>query len=197
MVVLAPARRLAAGLSADTMLASYLLDATRSGRSRSGDTPAPTLGYKALTEEAVCGRGAESAHAWRNSAFEARSTTPGERADLPLQLADQMTPQLAPESLDSGVPGSGAARSSVLAALGAGVRIWGCVGAPGRARRIASSADLRAGRRGVQHQLAEAASRDAVRKLQAAGAAGHGKTGPRRQQWTCSKSSRSRTICRG
>ena len=46
------------GLDFDTMLASYLLDATRSGHALE-DLALEHLGYKALTEEDVRGRGAE------------------------------------------------------------------------------------------------------------------------------------------
>ncbi len=47
------------GLSVDTMLASYLLDATRSGHPL--ETSAlEYLGYKALLEEDVCGKGAKA-----------------------------------------------------------------------------------------------------------------------------------------
>ncbi len=41
------------------MLASYLLDATRSGHPLEG-IALEHLGYKALTEEDVCGRGAKA-----------------------------------------------------------------------------------------------------------------------------------------
>ena len=53
-------------------------------------------------------------------------------------------------------------------------------------------ADLRAGRRGVQHQLAEAALRDAVRQAAAAGAEEDRQdASARRRPWRCSRSSRS------
>jgi len=41
------------------MLASYLLDATRSGHPLE-DTALEHLGYKALTEEDLCGRGSKA-----------------------------------------------------------------------------------------------------------------------------------------
>ena len=49
----------ARGLGLDTMLASYLLDATRSGHPLEA-TALEHLGYKALTDEDVCGRGAKA-----------------------------------------------------------------------------------------------------------------------------------------
>ena len=55
-----------AGLGVDTMLASYLLDATRSGHPLE-DASLEHLGYKALTEEDVCGRGAKARRAGRDS----------------------------------------------------------------------------------------------------------------------------------
>src|SRR5262249_30912110 len=47
------------GLAFDSMLASYLLDATRPGHPLA-ETSLEHLGYKALTEEDVCGRGAKA-----------------------------------------------------------------------------------------------------------------------------------------
>ena len=47
------------GLAFDSMLASYLLDATRPGHPLE-ETSLEHLGYKALTEEDVCGRGAKA-----------------------------------------------------------------------------------------------------------------------------------------
>jgi DNA polymerase I len=47
------------GVAFDTMLASYLLDATRSGHPLE-DSALEHLGYKALSEEDVCGRGAKA-----------------------------------------------------------------------------------------------------------------------------------------
>ena len=49
------------------MLASYLLDATRSGHPLEASA-LEHLGYKALTEEDVCGRGAKAVVARRDGA---------------------------------------------------------------------------------------------------------------------------------
>ena len=87
-----------AGLGVDTMLASYLLDATRSGHPLEG-TALEHLGYKALTDEDVCGRGAKAV-SFADVSPEAALNYAGERADLALQLADRLTPMLAAEGLD-------------------------------------------------------------------------------------------------
>jgi DNA polymerase I len=88
-----------AGLGVDSMLASYLLDATRSGHPLE-DTSLEHLGYKALTEEDVCGRGAK-ARALAEIPADAALDYAGERADLALQLADRLAPLLVTDHLDS------------------------------------------------------------------------------------------------
>jgi DNA polymerase-1 len=86
------------GLAFDSMLASYLLDATRPGHPLE-DTSLEHLGYKALTEEDVCGQGAK---ALRVSAVtpEASLNFAGERADLARQLSHRLAPLLVADSLD-------------------------------------------------------------------------------------------------
>ncbi|MGE0450739.1 MAG: DNA polymerase I [Vicinamibacterales bacterium] len=86
------------GLDLDTMLASYLLDATRSGHPLE-DSALEHLGYKALTEEDLCGRGAR-AIALADHPPEAALDFAGERADLALQVAGQLERLLVTESLD-------------------------------------------------------------------------------------------------
>jgi DNA polymerase-1 len=86
------------GLSVDTMLASYLLDATRSGH------PLETsvleyLGYKALLEEDICGKGAKAV-AIADTPPSAVLTFAAERADLSLQLAGNLWPVLVRDQLD-------------------------------------------------------------------------------------------------
>src|SRR5205814_10354764 len=88
-----------AGLGLDTMLASYLLDATRSGHPLE-ETALEHLGYKALTEEDVCGRGAK-ALGLADVPAEAALDYACERADLALQLAPTLQALLAAEQLDS------------------------------------------------------------------------------------------------
>ncbi len=87
-----------AGLEFDTMLASYLLDATRSGHPLE-DAALERLTYKALTEEDVCGRGAKALTP-AAVPVEGLLTYAGERADLALQLASELRPQLAHEQLE-------------------------------------------------------------------------------------------------
>jgi DNA polymerase I len=88
-----------AGLGLDTMLASYLIDATRSGHPLE-ETALEHLGYKALTEEDLCGRGVKALRLDEVPADRAVDYA-GERADLALQLADRLGPQLASYELDS------------------------------------------------------------------------------------------------
>jgi DNA polymerase I len=88
-----------AGLGVDTMLASYLLDATRSDHPIE-DASLEYLGYRALTEEDICGRGAKAMDL-ADIAVEAALDYAGERADLALQLADRLEPMLAAEGLDA------------------------------------------------------------------------------------------------
>jgi DNA polymerase-1 len=86
------------GLGLDTMLASYLLDATRSGHPLEG-TALEHLGYKALTEEDLCGKGAK-ATPLVDLPPDATLNYAGERADLGLQMADALAPKLKDAGLD-------------------------------------------------------------------------------------------------
>ena len=73
------------GLETDTMLASYLLNATRSSHPLE-ELAIEHAGYKALRDEDVCGRGAK-AISFRDVPVEVMADYAGERADLPFQLA--------------------------------------------------------------------------------------------------------------
>ncbi len=86
------------GIAFDTMLASYLLDATRSSHPLEGNA-LEHLGYKALGEEDVCGRGAR-ALGLADLPPAALLDFAGERVDLALQLAAKAAPMLAAERLD-------------------------------------------------------------------------------------------------
>jgi DNA polymerase-1 len=86
------------GLGLDTMLASYLLDATRSGHPLE-DTSLEHLGYKALTEEDLCGRGSK-ATAIADLPPDGTLTYAGERSDLALQLADTLATLLTGAQLE-------------------------------------------------------------------------------------------------
>ena len=79
-----------AGVETDTMLASYVLDPTRSSHALE-DVALEHAGYKALTAEAVCGRGAR-ALGFNELPLDAALDFAGERADLPLQLAGRLRP---------------------------------------------------------------------------------------------------------
>jgi DNA polymerase-1 len=86
------------GLDVDTMIASYLLDATRSGHPLEG-TALEHLGYKALTEEDICGRGAKAVGLAERPP-EAVLNYASERADLALQLAETLWPMMVSDQLD-------------------------------------------------------------------------------------------------
>jgi DNA polymerase-1 len=122
MIVLARHGVTLRGLGLDTMLASYLLDATRSAHSL--ETSAlEHLGYKALTAEDLCGRGAK-ATALAETTPEAALNYAGERADLALQLASRLTPLLVADCLDGVYRDLERPLIPVLAAIErAGVRI--------------------------------------------------------------------------
>jgi len=86
------------GLMFDSMLASYLLDATRPGHPLE-ETSLEHLGYKALTEEDICGRGVK-AMPLTQLAPEAVLNYAGERADLARQLANRLAPLLVTDQLE-------------------------------------------------------------------------------------------------
>jgi DNA polymerase I len=86
------------GVAIDTMIVSYLLDATRSGHPLE-DTALEHLSYKALTQEDVCGRGAKAV-ALGSLPLAATLSYACERADLALQLADALAPRLTEAELD-------------------------------------------------------------------------------------------------
>jgi DNA polymerase-1 len=86
------------GLAFDSMLASYLLDATRPGHPLE-EASLEHLGYKALTEEAVCGRGVRAVSMARLSP-EAVLNYAGERADLTRQLSNRLAPLLVTDQLE-------------------------------------------------------------------------------------------------
>ncbi len=86
------------GLAFDTMLASYLIDATKSSQDLE-PTVLEQLGYKALTQEQVCGKGVK-ALPFAQVPVERILDFVGERADLALQLANHLEPMLAAADLD-------------------------------------------------------------------------------------------------
>lgn len=88
-----------AGLHFDTMLASYLIDATRSSQELE-PTVLEQLGYKALTQEDICGKGVK-ALPYAQIPVEGVVDFAGERADLAGQLATALEPMLATQGLEA------------------------------------------------------------------------------------------------
>ena len=85
------------GLDLDTMLASYLLDATRSAHLLD-DLALEHTSYKALSEDDVCGRGAKAV-SLADVPVDAAVDYACERADLVCQLAPVLRDLLAKEQL--------------------------------------------------------------------------------------------------
>ncbi|MGE0461689.1 MAG: DNA polymerase I [Vicinamibacterales bacterium] len=85
------------GLDLDTMLAAYLLDANRSSQAIE-PLALEQVGYKAVDEQAIRGRGAK-ALPFAELPADAVLDYAGERADLSLQLADVFAPALEREAL--------------------------------------------------------------------------------------------------
>src|SRR5205085_7956183 len=75
------------------------LDATRPGHPLE-ETSLEHLGYKALTDEDVCGRGAKAIPFGRVKP-EALLNFAGERADLARQLSNRLAPLLVTDQLDA------------------------------------------------------------------------------------------------
>ena len=88
-----------AGLEFDTMLASYVLDATRSSHTIE-EIGLEHLGYKALTREDICGTG-QKAIALPHLPAAALLSFAGERADLAWQLAGKLGQRLKDEGLEA------------------------------------------------------------------------------------------------
>ena len=87
------------GLDMDTMIASYVLDATRSTH-RLEDLALEHIGYKAVAAVELLGRGAKARH-FADLPPEAVVTYASERSDLALQVADRVRSLLADEKLES------------------------------------------------------------------------------------------------
>ena len=85
------------GLDLDTMILSYLLDATRSSHGLV-DLGLEHVGYKAIAEEDLLGRGAK-ARLYGDLPADAVVEYACERSDLTLQLADQLGPLLEKQEL--------------------------------------------------------------------------------------------------
>ena len=87
------------GLDTDTMISSYLLDATRPPH-RIEDLALEHLGYKALTDEELRGRGAKALN-YCDLPPDAVVKFCNERSDLALKLAGPLQRQLADDGLDA------------------------------------------------------------------------------------------------
>jgi DNA polymerase-1 len=86
------------GMGLDTMLASYLLDATRAGHAIE-DLAIEHLGYKARAEEDLRGKGPK-ARPFADLPADVSLDFAGERADLSFQLAGNLEARLAADGLD-------------------------------------------------------------------------------------------------
>ena len=87
------------GLDVDTMIASYLLDATRSTHQLE-ELGLEYVGYKSIPAAEVFGRGSKARDV-ADLPPEAVVDYAGERSDLALQLADRLTAMLAADRLES------------------------------------------------------------------------------------------------
>ena len=87
------------GLEFDTMLASYVLDATRSTHTIE-EIALEYLGYKALTQDDICGTG-QKAIALHHLPAGAVLSFAGERADLAWQLAEKLRDRLRGDQLEA------------------------------------------------------------------------------------------------
>jgi DNA polymerase-1 len=85
------------GIESDVMIASYLLDANRSSYPLE-DLAIEHIGYKALSEEDVCGRGVKAV-SFADIPVDRALDYAGERADLALQLSTTLHALLAKDDL--------------------------------------------------------------------------------------------------
>jgi DNA polymerase-1 len=97
-LVLAQAGITPRGLGADSMLASYLLDANRSNHDLE-EVALEHIGYRARTDEELRGKGVK-ATPFPSLAPETVLGFAGERADLAWQLSDKLIPLVASEQLE-------------------------------------------------------------------------------------------------
>jgi DNA polymerase-1 len=86
------------GAAFDSMLASYLLDATRLGGHALEGISLSQVGYKALLEEEICGKGVKASPLAQLEPSRVL-TFAGERADLAQQLSTRLAPMLDAEGL--------------------------------------------------------------------------------------------------
>ena len=150
------------------MLASYVVDATRSGHTIE-EVALEHLGYKALTQEDVCGTGQKTI-ALPHLPAAAILNFAGERSDLAWQLADKLAARLREHGLERLYRDLELPLVPVLADIERhGIRIDQRALASQSQRIEAelasrSSRIFRTGWRRVQHQLAETALGDSLRE---------------------------------
>src|SRR6185436_11016646 len=87
------------GLSVDSILASYLLDANRSNHVLE-EVALEHLGYRAHSEEDIRGKGAKAV-SFQNLSPETVREFAAERADLAWQLSGKLAPLIVSEQLES------------------------------------------------------------------------------------------------
>jgi DNA polymerase-1 len=132
------------GLEFDTMLASYVLDATRSSHTLE-EVALEHLGYKALAQEDICGSGAKATPLPQLPSA-AILKYAGERADLAWQLAESLGPKLKTDGMDGLFRDLELPLIDVLAAIeAAGVRI-DLPSLAGQSQRIMAELDSRSTR---------------------------------------------------
>ena len=85
------------GIATDTLIASYLLDATSSHEI--GALALEQIGYKAIPQEEIVGKGVK-ARSFADVPPDAMLEFAGEQSDLATQLANRLTKRLTDESLD-------------------------------------------------------------------------------------------------
>jgi DNA polymerase-1 len=186
-----------AGVSFDTMLASYLLDATRAEHPLEA-LALEHLGYRALTGEEVCGSGAK-ALSFAEVPAAAALDFAGERSDLALQLAAVLDGKLRAEELEPVFRDLEMPLLSVLADVEqAGIRVdAGVLGSLSQRieRELAAlSAQVYELAGGTFNQLAH--SSRCFRSPEAARSGARARRRWRRRPSRCSRSWRSRTSCR-
>ena len=187
------------GLEFDTMLASYVLDATRSSHTLE-EVALEHLGYKALVQEDICGSG-QKAIPLPQMPASAILKYAGERSDLAWQLGEKLAPKLRDAGMDRLLTEMEMPLIQVLAAIEtAGVRI-DLPSLAGQSQRIESELASRSAR--IFDLAGEEFNINSPKQLSVIlfeSCSCRRPSGPARRKWrrprsTCSRSSRSRTSC--
>ena len=161
----------------DVMLASYVHDASSAAHAVES-LALERLNYKAMDSEVLRGKGVK-ALAMSQVAVEAMTTWACERADLAMQLTTDLRTTLADEGLDRYLRrvrtrvAAGAVRHRAGRHPRRHRRPRRALGTDGCRTRDTVRPHLRARRHDLQHQLAQATRRSAVREDAAAGPQAH------------------------